>query len=61
MTAYFAVPDRHADRPSAARMIGQILELKAEGLTYRQIGERLGVTEEAVSTAVRRQRSQVDR
>ncbi len=34
----------------------QILSLKAQGMSYRQVAERLGVTEPAVTRAMRRVR-----
>ena len=40
-------------RPPNPQRRGRIVQLRAEGLTYEQIGERLGITYQAVQQALR--------
>jgi DNA-binding transcriptional regulator LsrR (DeoR family) len=50
---------RHTDRRfSTSKLLPEILELKGQGLTRRQIGERLGLTKRQVEHVLRRHREQ---
>jgi DNA-binding CsgD family transcriptional regulator len=49
-----AASDREEQRPKVTRRELEVLELVSEGLSTREIGRRLWVTEETVKTHVRR-------